>query len=130
MNWLLFAGLLAALLLLAGIAAWLKLAGTDRTFAGPEEAMHAAEEALPGFAALSVALGEDRRAALVFGEDQRIVVLMARGARPAAREITWRDIRATSKGMVVATRDRFGTVLVSGVDSLDIRRLTPQQTRA
>ncbi len=129
MNWLVFAGSLAAVFLLGAIAAWLKLGGTDAALEGPEEAMRAAEDALPGFVARSVALGADRRAALIFGENMRIVVLKAHGARTAAREIAWRDVRATADGMLVATQDRFGTVLVAGVDNLDVRRLAPQLTR-
>jgi hypothetical protein len=129
MNWIVFAASLAAVLALAGIAAWLKLGGTQARFTAPDEAMRTAEEAVTGFAALSAAVGRDGRAALVFGEGMRIVVLKAHGARTAAREIVWRDVRATDEGMLVATKDRFGTVLVAGVDSLDIRRLAPQLTR-
>jgi hypothetical protein len=128
-NWLVFAASLAAVLALGGIAAWLKLGRTGISFTAPEEAMRAAEEAVTGFHALSAALGRDGRAALVFGEGMRIVVLKAHGARSAAREIVWRDVRATDEGMLVATKDRFGTVLVAGIDSLDIRRLAPQLTR-
>ena len=129
MNWILFAASLVGVLALGGLAAWLKLRGTDRSFTAPDEAMRAAEEAVTGFHALSAAVGQDGRAALVFGEGMRVVVLKAHGARTAAREIVWRDVRATHEGMVVATGDRFGTVLVAGIDNLDIRRLAPQLTR-
>ena len=129
MNWILFAASLVGVLALGGLAAWLKLRGTDRSFTAPDEAMRAAEEAVTGFHALSAAVGQDGRAALVFGEGMRVVVLKAHRARTAAREIVWRDVRATHEGMVVATGDRFGTVLVAGIDNLDIRRLAPQLTR-
>ena len=129
MNWIVFAASLGAVLALGGIAAWLKLGGTDTSFTAPDEAMLAAEQAVTGFHALSAAVGRDGRAALVFGEGMRVVVLKAHGARTAAREIVWRDVRATHEGMEVATKDRFGTVLIAGVDNLDVRRLAPQLTR-
>lgn len=130
MNWLIFAASLAAVLALGGLAAWLKLGGTDPVFTSADGTMRAAEDAIAGFVAISAAIGSDRRAALVFGEGMRIVVLKAHGAHSAAREIVWHDVRATHEGMVVATKDRrFGTVLVAGVDNLDIRRLAPQLTR-
>ena len=92
--------------------------------------MRAAEDAITGFVAVSAAVASDARAALVFGEGMRVVVLKAHGGQSAAREIVWRDVRATHEGMVVATKDRrFGTVLIAGVDNLDIRRLAPQLTR-
>ncbi len=122
---------LAAVLVLAGIAAWLKLGGTDTCFTEPEEAMRAAEDAITGFTALSIAVGSDGRAALVFGEGMRIVVLKAHGARAAAREIVWQQVRASHDGLVVATGERrFGNVLIAGVDNLDVRRLAPQLTLA
>jgi len=70
MNWLVFAGSLAAVLLLGGIAAWLKLGGKDAALGGPEEAMRAAEGAPPGFGAPSGGPGAGRRAA-----DRKSVVL-------------------------------------------------------
>ncbi len=130
MNWIVFGASLAAVLALGGVAAWLRLGGTDASFTAPEEAMRAAEEAITGFVALSAALGSDGRAALVFGEGMRVVVLKAHGARSAAREVVWRDVRATHEGMLVSTGERrFGQVLVAGVDNLDVRRLAPQLTR-
>lgn len=129
MNWWLLGGSLAAVLALGWVAAWLRLRRDNSTFAAPEEAMGAAEQAIPGFVALSAAVGHDGHAALVFGEGARVVVLKA--AHAAAREVGWRDVRATSEGMLVATGERrFGTVLVTGVDNLDVRRLAPQLTRA
>lgn len=129
MNWIVFAASLGAVLALGGLAAWLKLGGTDTSFTAPEDAMLAAEQAVTGFQPLSAAVGRDGRAALVFGEGMRVVVLKAHGARTAAREIVWHDVRATHAGMEVATKDRFGKVLVAGVDNLDVRRLAPQLTR-
>jgi hypothetical protein len=129
-NWPIFAASLAAVLALAGLAAWLKLGGTDPVFTSADGTMRAAEEAVAGFVAIAAAIGSDGRAALVFGEGARIVVLKAHGARSAAREIAWPDVRASYEGMIVVTNERrFGTVLVAGIDNLDIRRLAPQLTR-
>ncbi|WBH15162.1 hypothetical protein [Sphingomonas radiodurans] len=130
MNWVVFAASLVAVLALGGIAAWLKLGRSEPVFTAPDAAMRAAEEAITGFVAVSAAVASDGRAALVFGEGMRVVVLKAHGAHSAAREIVWHDVRASHEGMVVSTGDRrFGTVLVAGIDNLDIRRLAPQLTR-
>lgn len=130
MNWLVLAGALAAVLVLGVIAAWLRQRGPDRSFTAPGEAMHAAEEKVAGFVALSAAVGSDGQAALVFGEGMRVVVLKASGGRVAAREVAWRDVRATREGLLVSNGERrSGSVLVAGVDNLDVRRLAPQLTR-
>lgn len=92
----------------------------------PAEAMRGAEAALPGFEPVSAAVGEDFRAALVFDKCGRVAVLKAHGARLAAREVPWRAVRSGADGMVVETGEwRFGSVLVKGVNALDVRRLAP-----
>ena len=124
MNWIVFAGSLAAILVLGGVAWALRLGGAERSFLAPEEALDAAEQAIAGFVGISAAVGGDGRAALAYGEQARIVVLKTHGARVAAREVRWDDIRATPGGMLVETRDRrFGAVLVTQIDNLDMRRL-------
>ena len=129
MNWLVFGGSLAAVLALGGVAAWLKLGGVDRSLGDAAEAMRAAEDALSGFDAIAAAVGADGRAALVIGAEARVAVLKAHGARVVAREIGWRDVRSTERGIVIETAERgFGAVTLSGVDALDIRRLAPQLT--
>jgi hypothetical protein len=52
------------------------------------------------------------------------------GARIAVREVTWNALRSTPGGIVVETGERrFGSVALTGVNALDIRRLAPQLTR-
>ena len=130
MNWLVLGGSLAAVLALAGAAALLRLGPTQRMLVEEADALRAADEAVAGFAGVSAVIGADGRAALVFGEDRRVVVLKAHGARIAARVIEWDAVRATPGGMLVETDERrFGAVALPGVDALDVRRLAPQLTR-
>lgn len=130
MIWLLAGAALATVIALAAAAFWLVRRSGGSRLDSPEDAMHAAEQALAGFVALSAAVGFDGKAALVFGEGLRVAVVKARPRQAAAREITWSDTRATREGLLVATRDwRLGTVLIAGLDNLDVRRLAPQLTR-
>ena len=124
-------GVALAVVIALGTLGWrLMRRGDMHRLDAPEDAMHAAEQSLAGFAALSAAVGNDGQAALVFGEGLRVAVLKVRGAGTAAREIVWQDVRATSEGLLVATGDRrFGAVLIAGIDNLDVRRLAPQLTR-
>jgi hypothetical protein len=129
--WLLLAGSLAAILILAGLAWALKLgrAGHEGTVEDPESAARAAEEALAGFAAIGALVGEDRAAALVAGAHGRVAAIRRHGARLAVREVRWSQVRATFDGILVETGDRrFGAVTVTGIDVLDIRRLAPSLT--
>ena len=129
MNWNLFGGSLAVVLALAGIAWALKRGGTDRSIGEPAEAMRTADDALSGFTPFAAVVGADGRAALVLGEGMRVAILKAHGARVAAREIAWTDVRSTEGGIVVETRERrFGCVRLAGVNILDVRRLAPQPT--
>lgn len=130
MIWLLAGAALAVVIVLGALAWWLMRRGATHRIDEPEDAMQAAEAALAGFVALSAVIGADGRAALVFGEGLRVAVLTVRGATAVAREIVWRDVRATRAGLLVATGTRrLGTVLVAGVDNLDVRRLAPQLIR-
>jgi hypothetical protein len=130
MIWIL-AGVALATAILLGALAWrLKRRGGTHRLEAAEDAMQAAEQSLAGFVALSAAVGHDGQAALVFGEGLRVAVLKVHGTGTAAREIAWRDVRATHEGLFVATGDRrFGAVLIAGIDNLDVRRLAPQLTR-
>lgn len=131
MNWLVSGGALAAVLVLGIVALALRFRRSERTLVEEADALRAADEAVAGFAALSAVIGSDGRAALVFGEDRRVVVLKAHGARIAARVIDWDAVRAIAGGMLVETNERrFGAVTLSGIDALDVRRLAPQLTRA
>ncbi|MFT3976641.1 MAG: hypothetical protein QM688_05950 [Sphingomonas bacterium] len=129
-NWMTLGGSFAAVLALGGGAAALRLGRSDCLLVEEADALTAADEAVAGFAAVSAVIGADGRAALVFGEDKRVVVLKVHGARIAGRMIAWDSVRATPGGMLVETGERrFGTVVLPGVDALDVRRLAPQLTR-
>ena len=124
MNWAQLGGSLVAILLLAGIAWWLRL-GRDARIAGPEEAADAADHALPGFRTAGAVVGADGLAALaVDAGGARLAICKRHGARIAVREVGWDVVRSTGDGVVVETGERrFGRVAVTGVDALDMRRL-------
>lgn len=123
MNWLVLAGSLVAILLLAGIAHVLRL-GHDVRIASPQEAAAAAETALAGFEVVNVVVGTDGGGALAIGEDGRLAAVKRHGARAAVREVGWSAVRATPEGTVIETGERrFGPVTLAGVDVLDLRRL-------
>lgn len=130
MNWAQLGGSLVAILLLAGVAWWLRL-GRDGRIASPEEAADAAEHALAGFVTGDAVVGSDGLAALAIDHGgERIAVVKRHGARIAVREVGWSAVRSTEKGVVVETGERrFGQVAIAGVDALDMRRLAAQATR-
>jgi hypothetical protein len=122
-NWLMLAGSLGAILLLAGIA-WALRLGRDARIGSPEEAAAAAETALAGFEAANVVLGIDGAGALAVGEDGRLAAIKLHGTRPAVREVRWAAVRAVPEGTVIETGERrFGRVTLAGVDVLHLRRL-------
>ena len=129
MNWAVLAGSLAAILALAGICWALKLGRVDR-IASAEDAADAADQSLPGFDTVGAVVGADGSGALAVADDGRVAVMKRHGARIAVREVTWHALRSTPAGIVVETGERrFGSVSLTGVDALDIRRLAPQLTR-
>ncbi|HVF92867.1 MAG TPA: hypothetical protein VM900_00980 [Sphingomonas sp.] len=129
MNWLVLGGSLVAILALAGVAWALKLGRVER-IGSPEEAAEAAEQCLAGFATVGAVVGADGSGALAVTDDGRVAVMKRHGARIAVREVTWHAVRSTPAGIVVETGERrFGTVAITGVDALDIRKLAPQLTR-
>ena len=94
------------------------------TIDDPAQAAEVAERVIPGFRPTGALIGEDRAAALVAGENGRVALVKRRGVRLAAREVRWGQVRATAGGMLVETGDwRFGAVMVSGIDVIDVRRL-------
>lgn len=129
MNWPVLGGSLAAILALAGICWALKLGRVER-IASAEDAADAADQSLPGFVTVGAAVGADGSGALAVGDDGRVAVMKRHGARIAVREVTWHALRSTPAGIVVETGERrFGSVSLTGVNALDIRRLAPQLTR-
>ncbi|WP_375402789.1 hypothetical protein [uncultured Sphingomonas sp.] len=124
MNWVQLGGLVAAILMLAAVAWWLRLRRGGR-IASPEEAADAADHALPGFRTAGAVVGADGLAALAVDTGAvRLAVCKRHGARIAVREVGWGAVRSTPSGIVVETGERrFGRVAVAGVDALDMRRL-------
>lgn len=114
MNWALLGGSLAAVLALAGIAAWLKLGGDPLDEAA---ALDAAGDILPGFVPEAVLLGSDGAAGLVRGRGGRVAVVKVHGAQPAVRELARPvGLGTTSDGIVVRSGDRmFGDVVLHGL---------------
>lgn len=113
MNWTLLGGSLAAVLALAGIAAWLKLGGDPLTEA---DALDAAGDMLPGFVPEAVLLGSDGAAALVRGCGGRVALIKRHGAQPAVRELVPPvGLTAAGNGTIVRSADRmFGDVVLHG----------------
>lgn len=130
MNWVQLGGSLLAILLLAGVAYWLRL-GRDGRIESPEEAADAADHQLSGFVTGGAVVGADGLAALaVDRRGERVAVVKRHGAHVAVREVGWAALRSTAQGVVVETGERrFGRVPIAGVDALDVRRLAPQPTR-
>lgn len=129
MTWWVLAALVAAALTLAG-GGFLWWRGRAGRIESPEDAATAAEAMLPGFRTAGAVVGSDGAAALVVGEAGRVAVCRRRGARITAREVVWRDVRATGAGLLVDTGERrFGAVTVAGVDALDVKRMVPSPTR-
>lgn len=120
--------------LLVGAGAGLALAGLGWTIirrrrplriASPEDAASAAETALGGARVCGAVVGADGIGALAVTEDGRVAAVKRQGRHLVAREVPWRAVRSTARGIMVDTGDRrVGEVAIAGVDALDIRRLT------
>ena len=106
-------GSLAAILMLAAMARGLGLGIPDPL--DEAAAMRVAEQAVAGFAAHSVALAKDNRAAVVTGIDGDIVLLKMLGARIAARYcLTPPHRHETPEGIEVDSGDRwFGRITLA-----------------
>jgi hypothetical protein len=130
MIWVVAGAAGAALAGLGALTWWLLHRGGGQRLTTPEQALSVSAELLAGFAPVSAVLGDDGQAALIVGDGRRVAVLKVRGKGVVAREVEWRDVQATREGLRVATRDwRLGTILILGVDNLDVRRLAPQLRR-
>lgn len=130
MIWVMAGAAGAALAGLGALIMWLLHRGGGQRLTTPDQALSVSAELLAGFAPVSAVLGDDGQAALIVGDGRRVAVLKVRGKGAAAREVEWRDVQATREGLRVATRDwRLGTILILGVDNLDVRRLAPQLRR-
>lgn len=116
-----FAGSLAAILALAGIAAWLKLGGDP---IDERAAIDAAEAALVGFDADAVLLAKDGSAALVRGRAGRVALVKRHGAQGAVRLLTPPfAVEPAEAGARIDSRDRmFGAVVLAGCDATTVAR--------
>ena len=79
-----FAGSLIAILLLAGLARWLKL-GPQRRLDNDDAAREAAQEALDGFEPVAIARDRAGGAALLRDAEGRILLLRRHGSHFAGR---------------------------------------------
>lgn len=104
-----FLGSLAAILLLAGLAWWLKL-GPERSLSSDEDARRAAAEAVDSFEAVNLALDAEGRAALLRDTGGRIMLLRPHGTHFAGRILTpAATARIESDTLIVDTSERrFG----------------------
>jgi hypothetical protein len=131
MTWWMIAGALAVLAAAAAGIGWFVLRGRSSTIGSPEDAAQAVETALAGFVTAGAVVGAGGAAALAVDGTGRVAVCKRQGSRIAVREVAWSAVRATGAGVLVDTGERrFGTVIVEGVNALDIRRLAPHLTRA
>lgn len=90
------------------------------------EAAGVAGETLPDFIPAGAVVGVDGAVALVVGSGARVAAVARRGRRLVVRELGWPALRSTGEGILVDTGDRaLGTLLLAGVDVLDVRRLLP-----
>jgi hypothetical protein len=129
MSWLIGGGVAAAVLLLAA-AGWALRRGRGGRIGSPEDAVAAAEAALPGFVAAGAVVGADGLGALAVDGNGRVAAVKRVGRRIAVREVPWRAVRASPAGLVIETGERrMGQVRVAKVDALDVRRLAPHLTR-
>lgn len=128
MNWVQLGGSLVAILMLAGLARWLRL-GEARLSSAPD-AMARAEEMLGGFVAHSAIVSTDGSAALVAGNGA-VAVLKRHGAHVAARRLVPPlALRPAVEGVSVETGERmFGPVTLLGVIEPEIRALESLLTR-
>lgn len=124
--WAYGAGALLVVLLALAALGWRLTRGRARRIASPEEAVEAAEASLGGFATQGAVVGADGTAALAVDRAGRVAVMRRLGQRIVVREVAWGALRSTAEGIVIDSGERrLGSVLIAGVDALDVRRLAP-----
>jgi len=127
-NWAQLGGSIAAILVLAGIARWLRL-GESR-IGSAAEAREIAEDMLAGFYAHTALVSLDGGAAIVAGNGA-VAVLKRHGAKVAARRLLPPlSLGVAVEGVTVHTGERlFGDVILLGVLEADVRGLEASLTR-
>lgn len=106
-----FVGSLVAILLLAGIARWLKL-GPEPRLADDEAARIAADEAVSGFEPIAIGRDRDGRGAVMRDAAGRVLLLRPHGGHFAGRLLA-RDAQVRREGDTLEIdpgERRYGTV--------------------
>ena len=113
-----FGGSLVAIVVLAGIARWLKLGGKP-VLRDEEAVRHAAGEVEDGFDASKVSISRDGAAALAADASGRIMVIKRHGNQFAGRILTpTASVREEVDGLIVDCGEtRFGPVRMSLSDA-------------
>lgn len=129
MSWIQLGGSLAAILLLAGFARWLKLG--ESKIADEATARRFAEEALAGFVGGPALVAPNGDAALVAGGGA-VALLKRHGANVAVRRlIPPLALREAVEGVTVDTGERmFGAVTLHGVVGDEVRALEANAAQA
>ncbi len=119
-------------LLAAAVLVWILIRrGRPQRIDSPEDAATAVETLLGGARVCGAVVGADGTGALAVTDDGRVAAVKRRGRRLIAREVAWQAVRAIPGGILIETGDRqLGAVALTGVDALDIRRLTPRGLKA
>ncbi len=106
-----FAGSLAAIFAVAGLAVWLGL-GRDARLASDAEAHDWAEQVAQGFAAETVAIGADGKAALLRDTSGQIMLLKQHGGHFAGRVLDGKSSAKTLEDTITvdSAERRFGAV--------------------
>ncbi|HEY0595061.1 hypothetical protein [Sphingopyxis sp.] len=86
MNWMLLSGALVAIVVMTLTARWLGL-GIEPHIADPEHARRLAHEAHFGFQPVDIAISQDGIAALLLGQDDRLMIIRRHGNHFVARLI-------------------------------------------
>lgn len=106
-------GSLLAILVLSGLAAWMKLGGIAK-LATQEEAQRAADETVDGFVATRCALDANGDGALVEDADGRILLLKPHGNQFAGRLLDTRAAAslAGTRLTIDSGERRYGSVIL------------------
>jgi len=113
MDWMILAGSLAAILMVAALVHFLKLG--DAAIDDEAHAMRMAEENLSGFSARKAIISEDREAAIILGDNANAALVKRHGAQFAMREVSLPlSIRKDGDTYIAESGEmRFGRVMLT-----------------
>jgi hypothetical protein len=108
-----FVGSLVAILALAGLAYALKLGGASR-LASEDDARAAANEAVDGFAAVTLAIDKDGNGAILRDAAGQVLILKPHGNKLAGRLLTANSFAQAREGALVidSGERRFGSAIL------------------